>query len=125
MKINWHVLDTPVSPYRTLLNTFKQAIKLRHQLEGLRSDNLEFFYEHYDDRVLAYSRRSNDKNLVLVIAHFSPNSRNGYIVKNIPAKEGTQFVNGMNENEVLYIDKGTNELKMDLKPFEGKVLIQK
>ncbi|CAF3918143.1 unnamed protein product [Adineta steineri] len=124
-KTNWQVLDAPVSPYRTLLNTFKQVIKLRRQLTALRSDNLEFFFEHYDDRVLAYSRRSNDNDLVLVIAHFSPNNRDGYIVKNIPAKEGTQFVNGMDENEVLHIENGTNELKMNLKPFEGKILIQK
>ncbi|CAF1672086.1 unnamed protein product, partial [Adineta ricciae] len=53
------VTNAPESPYRTLLNIFKKAIKLRRQLAALRSDSLDFFYENYGDRVLAYSRRSN------------------------------------------------------------------
>jgi glycosidase len=117
-------LDAPESRNRSLLNTFKKLIKLRHQLAALRSDNLEFFYEHYDDRVLAYSRGS-DTESVIIVANFSPNSRDGYTLKNVPAKEGTKFVNGLNDEEIVYIDNGTSELKMNLKPFEGKVLVEK
>jgi hypothetical protein len=43
----------------------------------------------------------------------------------VPAKEGTTFLNGLNEKEILHVDNGTNELKMNLKPFEGKVLFEK
>ncbi len=125
MKTNWQLLDAPESRNRSLLNTFKKLIKLRHQLAALRSDNLEFFYEHYDDRVLAYSRGSDTNECVIIVAHFSPNSRDGYTLKNVPAKEGTKFVNGLNEEEIIYIDNGASELKMNLKPFEGKVLVEK
>ncbi|CAF1463918.1 unnamed protein product [Adineta ricciae] len=125
LKTNWHVLDAPESPYRTLLNIFKKAIKLRRRLAALRSDSLDFFYENYGDRVLAYSRRSNENDLIIIIAHFSANNRDGYTLKNIPAKESTQFTNGMNESEILHVGDGTNELQVNLKPFEAKVLIQK
>jgi 1,4-alpha-glucan branching enzyme len=118
-------LDAPESRNRTLLNTFKKLIQLRHQLAALRGDNLEFFYENHDDRILAYSRRSDKQELVIIVAHFSPNNRNGYTLKNIPVKEKTQFVNGLNEEEIIYSDNGTNEIKMNLKPFEVKILIEK
>jgi 1,4-alpha-glucan branching enzyme len=94
-------------------------------LAALRSDNLEFFYEHNDDRVLAYIRRADEKEFVIIVVHFSPNSRDGYTLKNVPAIEGTQFVNMLNEKEIVYVNNGTNELNMNLKPFEGKILIEK
>ncbi len=119
------MLDAPESRNRSLLNTFKQVIKLRHELAALRSDNVDFFYEHHDDRVLAYSRRSDKNELVLVVAHFSPNNRDGYTLKNVPAKEGTKFFNGLNKEEIVSVENETKELKMNLKPFEGKVLVYK
>jgi hypothetical protein len=43
----------------------------------------------------------------------------------MPVKEGTKFVNGLNEEEIVCVDNGANELKLNLKPFEGKVLVEK
>jgi glycosidase len=117
-------LDAPQSRNRSLLNLFKRLIKLRHELAVLRSDNMEFFYEHFDDRVLAYSRRS-DKEMVILVINFSSNNKDGYTLKNVPAKEGTKFFNGLDEEEIVYVDNGTNEVKLNLKPFEGKVFIEK
>jgi hypothetical protein len=40
----------------------------------------------------------------------------------VPAKEDTTFLNGLNEEEILHVDNGTNELKMKVL-FEKKTTI--
>ena len=124
MKTDWHLLDAPESRNRTLFNTFKKLIKLRHQLAALRGDNMDFFYENVDDRVLAYSRRSNDNELVIIVAHFSPNNRDGYTLKNMPVKEGTKFVNGLNEEEIVGVDNGANETQIEFETIRRKSIDQ-
>jgi 1,4-alpha-glucan branching enzyme len=100
-----------------LFEYYKKLIALRKQNPGLQSDNIEFFHENPETKVLAYVRW-NEGARVVVVANFSDQFLGGYKVANFPAA-GT-WHEWMGDYDV---EAGENEIAIDLPEYEARVLI--
>ncbi len=115
-KIAWPLLERDLN--RDLFECYKKLIALRKQSIALQSDNIEFFHENPDSKVLAYERLHDQGERVVVVANFSDQSLSGYQVPNFPAT-GT-WSELMSNSEVEVAEDG---LALDLPEYEAKVFV--
>ena len=114
-KIAWPLLERKLN--RDLFEHYKQLIALRKQFIALQSDNIDFFYENPDSKVLAYVRWSDDGGRVVVVANFSDHFLSEYRVTNFPAV-GTWHE--WLSNSKVEVGDG---LIIDLPEYEAKVFV--
>jgi 1,4-alpha-glucan branching enzyme len=115
-KIAWPLLEKDLN--RDLFEYYKKLIALRKENPALQSDNIEFFHEDPEAKVLAYVRWNDEGSRVVVVANFSDNYLGQYKVPNFPAA-GT-----WHEWMVDYdVEVGENESAIDLPEYEARVLV--
>ena len=116
-KIAWPLLSRDLN--RDLFEFYKHLIALRKQSTALQSNNIEFFHENPDSKVLAYARQNDSSERVVVVANFSDQHLAGYRVSNFPAPGTWRELMG---NDVEVAEDG---LLIDLPEYEAKVFIYK
>ncbi len=115
-KIAWPLLERDLN--RDLFEYYKKLIALRKQNPALSSNNIEFFHENPEAKVLAYVRWNEECSRVVVVANFSDNILSGYHVPNFPA--AGNWHEWMSNCDV---EAGNDELVIDLPEYEAKVLV--
>jgi 1,4-alpha-glucan branching enzyme len=115
-KIAWPLLERDLN--RDLFEYYKKLIALRKENPGIQSDNIEFFHENPEAKVLAYVRWNDESARVVVVANFSDQFLGGYKVPNFPAA-GT-WHEWMGDYDV---EAGENEIAIDLPEYEAQVLV--
>ncbi|MFB2837079.1 alpha-amylase family glycosyl hydrolase [Floridanema evergladense] len=115
-KIDWSLLGNDLN--KNLFYYMKGLIHLRKNNYALYTENIDFFYENADDKVLAYCRWNDKGSRVVVVANFSDNFLGGYQIPHFPAT-GTW-------HEWTYdydVEVGEAGLITDLGEYEAKVFV--
>ncbi len=115
-KIDWTLLENDKN--RSLNDYYRGLIFLRKNNHALYTENIEFFHEQADDRVLAYTRWNDEGSRVIVIANLSGNYLKDYTIPHMPA-DGTWHEWGGNYD----VKVSDNTLVIDLPEYEAKVLV--
>lgn len=115
-KIAWPLLERNLN--RDLFEYYKKLIALRKQNAALQSNNIEFFHENPEARVLAYTRWNAQGSRVVVVANFSESLLSGYKVPNFPADGIWQEWIGNYDVEAR-----ENEIALDLPEYEARVFV--
>lgn len=115
-KIDWTLLENDLN--RSLFEYYKGLINLRKNNQALYTENIDFFHENAEAKVIAYTRWNDEGSRVVVIANFSDNYLAGYTVPNFPA-DGTwhEWTHDFN------IEAGNGQIMIDLPEYEAKVLV--
>ena len=103
---------------RDLFEYYQKLIALRKQSLALQSDNIEFFYENADDKVLAYTRWDEQNSRVVVVANFSNQNLTRYQIPDFPTAEYWQDWFLKREVEV-----GKDGLVTDLPSYTAKIFV--
>jgi 1,4-alpha-glucan branching enzyme len=115
-KITWPLLERELN--RDLFEYYKTLIALRKHNRALQGENIEFFYENPEAKVLAYARWHDEASRVVVVANFSDSYLAGYTVPNFPAN-GT-WHEWMGNYDVEATD---GSVTIDLPEYAAKVLV--
>jgi 1,4-alpha-glucan branching enzyme len=115
-KIDWTLLENDKN--RSLNDYYRGLIFLRKNNHALYTENIEFFHEQADDRVLAYTRWNDEGSRVVVIANLSGNYLKDYTIPHMPADGAWHEWGGNYDVEV-----SDNTLVIDLPEYEAKVLV--
>jgi len=115
-KIEWPLLANDLN--QGLLNYYKGLLHLRKTNQALYGENVEFFHENPESRVLAYTRWNDEGSRVVVVANFSDQFLAGYAVPDFPADGTWHEWTGDYDVEV-----GDRTLMTDLPEYEAKVFV--
>ncbi len=85
-KLDWTLLGGDLN--RSLFEHYKGLIALREHNQALYTENITFFHENPDSKVLAFIRWNDEGSRVVVVANFSDQFLAGYSVPNFP-EDGT------------------------------------
>lgn len=115
-KITWPLLKQNLN--RDLFEYYKTLITLRKQNPALQCDNIEFFHENSEAKVLAYVRWNDEGSRVVVVANFSDRFLGSYPIPNFPAV-GTwhEWIGDYD------VEAGEEGLAIDLGEYEAKVFV--
>ncbi|MDX2098723.1 MAG: alpha-amylase family glycosyl hydrolase [Leptolyngbyaceae cyanobacterium bins.59] len=117
-KIDWTLLGNDFN--RELFDRYRWLIRLRQENNALKTDNIEFFHEYCENRVLAYVRWDDGGNQVVVIANFSDQDFPGYLVPHFPS--AGVWYNWLENRE---IESGEDSIMLDLPGNSAKVLVKR
>lgn len=115
-KIDWTLLAGELN--RGLFEYYKGMISLRRSNPALHTENIEFFHENPEAKVLAYTRWNDHGSRVVVVANFSDDFLAGYTIPDFP-ENGTWHEWTGNYD----IEAGDNQLMTDLGEWEAKVFV--
>ena len=115
-KINWSLLSSDQN--HDLFEYYQKLIALRQQTPALQSDNIKFFYENADNKVLAYSRWDEQNSHVVVVANFSDQNLNQYKISDFPTAE--YWRDWVSNQEVK---SGEDGLVTDLPNYTAKIFV--
>jgi 1,4-alpha-glucan branching enzyme len=115
-KIDWTLLSGEDN--QRLLSFYKGMIHLRKTNGAFFTENIDFFHEDPESKVLAFVRWNDEGSRVVVIANFSDNFLAGYTVPNFPADGNWHEWTGDYD-----IESGNGSLMLDLGEWEAKVLV--
>ncbi|MEC4806154.1 MAG: alpha-amylase family glycosyl hydrolase [Jaaginema sp. PMC 1079.18] len=101
-----------------LLDYYKGLIHLRKTNPALRTDNLDFFYEDPEAKVLAYTRWNDEGDRVVVVANFSDQFLGEYHVPHFPTS-GTWHEWTLD----YHVEVHDNQLVFDLGPWEAQIFL--
>lgn len=115
-KVDWNLLGNDAN--RGLFEVYKGLIHLRKENHALHTENIDFFHEDPESKVLAYCRWNEEGSRVVVIANFSDQFLAGYRVPNFP-EDGTwhEWIGDYD------IEAGDHNILIDLPEYEAKVLV--
>lgn len=116
-KIAWPLLERELN--QDLFEFYKKLIDLRKQNPALQGDNIEYFHENPEAKVLAYVRWNEEGSRVVVVANFSSNFLGNYLVPNFPAVGTWHELSGDDDLEA-----GEEGLTIDIGEYEAKVLVK-
>ncbi|UBF26505.1 alpha amylase C-terminal domain-containing protein [Kovacikia minuta CCNUW1] len=115
-KIDWTLLDGDLN--RNLFEFYKGLIRLRKENHALYTENIDFFHENPDTKVLAYTRWNDEGSRVVVVANFSDQFLAGYTIPNFPANgKWHEWTSDYD------LESGNDELVIDLGEWEAKVFV--
>jgi 1,4-alpha-glucan branching enzyme len=113
-KIDWTLLENDLN--RDLFEYYKGLIALRKTNPALYTNNVDFFHENPEAKVLAYTRWNDEGSRVVVVANFSDEFLGNYQIPHFPANgkwhEWTGNYDVESENDSLTTDIGPNEAKI-------------
>lgn len=113
-KIDWTLLAGDLN--RGLFEYYKGLIQLREHNQALYTENITFFHENPDSKVLAFVRWNDEGSRVVVVANFSDQFLAGYSVPNFPEDGTWHEWTGNYDVEVhdrtLMTDLGAHEAKV-------------
>jgi 1,4-alpha-glucan branching enzyme len=116
-KIAWPLLDKEQN--HDLFEYYKKLIALRKQNSALQSDNIEFFHENLEEKVLGYVRCEQEDSRVVVIANFSDQNKSGYHIPDFP------YAGTWHEWTGNYdVEAGEEGIRIDIESFQAKILVQ-
>jgi 1,4-alpha-glucan branching enzyme len=115
-KIAWPLLERDQN--RDLFEYYKKLIALRKQNPALQSDNIEFFHEDVDAKVLAYVRWHEEGSRVVVVANFSDQNLSGYHVPHFPSAGRWHEWTGNYD-----VEAGENGIMIDIEAYQAKVFV--
>jgi 1,4-alpha-glucan branching enzyme len=115
-KIDWTLLQNDLN--QELFEYYKGLIALRKSNPALYSENIDFFHENPDSKVIAYGRWNGEGSRVVAVANFSDQFLAGYQVPNFPAN-GTWHEWTRNYD----IESGNDQIVVDLAEYEAKVFV--
>ncbi|OKH56341.1 alpha-amylase [Calothrix sp. HK-06] len=119
-KIAWALLERQEN--KDLFEYYKKLIHLRVNNSILQSDNIEFFHENPDRKVLGYVRWNDQGGRLVVILNFSDQNFSEYKITNFP-DTGTWQDFMADCNVEASSEENQNVLITELKPYEAKVFI--
>ncbi len=102
------------------MTRYKKFLALRKQNPALQSNNIDFFHENLDVKVLAYTRWHEEGSRVVVVANFSDSFLSGYKLPNFPV---AGIWNNWTRNYDM--EAGESEMRIDLPGYEAQVLVLK
>lgn len=115
-KIDWTLLGNDLN--RGLFDFIKGLIHLRKSNHALYTENIDFFHENPEAKVLAYSRWNDEGSRVVVVANFSENFLAGYKVPHFPE------AGNWHEWTANYdVQSGEDDIIVDLGGYEAKVFV--
>ncbi len=115
-KLEWPLLQNELN--QSLFEYYKGLIALRKHNHALYTENINFFHEDPDNKVLAYIRWNDQGDRVVVVVNFSDQFLAQYQISNFP-EAGT-----WHEWTLNYDVEAENEgVKLDLGEYEAKVLV--
>ena len=82
IKIDWTLLKN--DPNKNLLDYYRGLINLRKENHALRTNNIDFFLEDFQSKVLAYIRWNDEGSRVVVVINFSDNFLQDYTIEHFP-----------------------------------------
>ena len=110
--MQWNLLANERN--RALFNLCQRMIQLRKEYKEMTEKHASFFYEHHDNRVLAYGRSDR----LVIVLHFSAEEKSDYEIGSFPQNgKWTDWLT----NEDYQVE--NNQFKGRLRAFEGKVLL--
>lgn len=114
--LDWSLLEQEMG--QDLFRYYKQLIALRKENAALHTDDIEFFYENGDDRILAYVRWNGGGDRVAVIANFGDHAFSEYQIPYFP-EDGTwkDWISGEP------IQASDNSAMLNLPAHAAKVLV--
>ncbi|NJN87998.1 MAG: alpha-amylase [Leptolyngbyaceae cyanobacterium SL_7_1] len=115
-KIDWTLLGNDEN--RSLFEYYKGLISLRKTNGALFAENIDFFHEDPESKVLAYGRWNDEGSRVVVVANFSDNFLAGYTVPNFPENGTWHEWTGDFD-----VESGDNQIMIDLGEYEAKVFV--
>lgn len=115
-KIDWTLLQNDLN--QGLFAYYKGLIALRKHNHALYTENIDFFHENADAKVLAYTRWNDHGSRVVVVANFSDQFLGGYTVPDFP-ENGTWHEWTGNYD----IEASDNQLMTDIGPYEAHVFV--
>ncbi len=115
-KIDWTLLNYDNN--QSLHDYYRGLIFLRKHNHALYTENIQFFYENAEDRVLAYTRWNGEGSRVVVVANLSGNFLKDYAIPHIPS-DGTWHEWGYDYD----LEVANQTLITDLPEYEAKVLV--
>jgi len=115
-KIDWSLLGNDLN--RGLFEYYRGLIALRKSNPALYTENVNFFYEDPEARVLAYIRWNEEGSRVVVVANFSDNFLADYTIPEFP-ENGTwhEWTGDYN------VEVHDHQLVTDLPEYEAKVFV--
>ena len=115
-KINWSLLTNDHN--HDLMAHYRGLIHLRKNAYALRTENVEFFHEDPEGKVLAYIRWNDEGSRVVVVINFSDHYRADYKICNFP-QDGTwhEWIGDYD------IEVHNGAWVTDLPEYEAKVLV--
>ena len=116
-KIDWTLLAGDWNQH--LFAHYKGLINLRKENHALYTENIEFFHEDPESKVIAYTRWNEEGSRVVVVANFSAQYLAGYAVPNFPA-DGTWHEWTGNYD----IEAGNGQILIDLPEYEAQVFVK-
>jgi 1,4-alpha-glucan branching enzyme len=117
VKIDWTLLQNDRN--HDLLSDYQGLVRLRRECHALRTENVQFFHENPDNKVLAYIRWNDEGSRVVVVVNCSNNYLSNYQVRDFP-HDGT-WHEWMNDYDVEVQD---GVWVTDLPEYEAKVLVR-
>jgi 1,4-alpha-glucan branching enzyme len=115
-KIDWTLLENDLN--RGLFDYYKGLIHLRKENHALYTENIDFFWEDPESKVLAYTRWNGEGSRVVVVANFSDNYLAGYQVPHFPENGTWHEWTGDYD-----IESGDDNITIDLPEYEAKVFV--
>ncbi|MGB7412683.1 MAG: alpha-amylase family glycosyl hydrolase [Thermosynechococcaceae cyanobacterium] len=85
-KLDWTLLDN--NENQNLLAYYKGLISLRHTNPALKTENIDFFHQNDEAKVIAYTRWNDEGSRIVIVANFSDQYLAGYDLPDFPA-DGT------------------------------------
>ena len=117
-KIAWPLLERDLN--WDLFEYYKKLIALRKQNPALQGDNIEFFHENPEEKILAYVRGKPQASCVVVVVNFSDNFLSEYHIPHFPATGTWHELTGDND-----IEAGRDGIKINIGSYQAKLLIWK
>jgi 1,4-alpha-glucan branching enzyme len=115
-KIEWPLLGNDLN--RSLFEYYKGLIRLRKQNPALHGENINFFHEDAERKVLAYVRWNDEGSRVVVVANFSDQYLGEFHIPDFPQSGTWHEWTGNYDVEVE-----DGKLVTDLPEYEAKVFV--
>lgn len=115
-KIDWTLLNGDLN--QGLFAYYKGLIALRKENHALYTENIEFFFEDADAKVLAYTRWNDEGSRVVVVVNFSDQFLGNYSIEHFPANGKWHEWTGSYD-----VESADDQLAIDIGPYEAKVFV--
>lgn len=115
-KIDWTLLAGDFN--QNLFGHYKGLIDLRKHNHALYTENIEFFYENPEAKVIAYVRWNGEGSRVVVVANFSDQFLADYTITNFP-QNGTWHEWTGNYD----VEASDDQITINLAEYEAQVFV--
>ena len=116
-KIDWTLMAGDKNQH--LFDHYKGLIHLRKENHALYTENIDFFYEDAESKVMAYTRWNDEGSQIVVVVNFSDNFLANYTIPNFPA-DGNWHEWTSNYD----IEASDGQIMINLPEYEAQVFVK-